>query len=146
MKSLILVLLISSTLFSNSIFTLDNVKNISIFFSNKSGFIDKEQKKSIKKYIQKELENAGFVFGKPDSNTMVIKIRAKELDDTYFISIQVGMAEEVITKRENNIETFAYTYLRSELIESEEPYEDTVDMIDFLLNQFILAHKDDNEE
>lgn len=146
MKSIILVLLIYTSLFSKSIFTLDYVKDIGIFFSNKSGFIDKKQKQNINKLIKKELEKSGFVFGKPDSSTLVVKVKAKELDETYFISIQLGLAEDVITKRKENIETFAYTYLRSELIESDEPYEDTVEMIEFLLSEFILAHKDDNEE
>ena len=146
MKKLLFIILTCSSLFSASIYTLDNVKNLNIYFANKSGFLEKEQKNDISKSIKKELEKAGFIFGKADSVTFFVKVQAKEIDDAYIINIQLGIAEDVITKRKDNIETFSFTYLRSELIESDEPYEDTVDMINFLLNEFIVAHKDDNEE
>lgn len=146
MKKLLLIFLTCSSLFSASIYTLDNVKKLSIYFSNKSGYIDKQQKNDIKKSIREKLEKAGFIFTKPDSVTLIVKVQAKEIDETYVINVQLGTAEYVITKREGDVETFAYTYLRSELIESDEPYEDTVDMINFLLDQYIVAYKDDNEE
>lgn len=146
MKKLLLILLICSSLFSKSIYTLDNVKNLHIYFANKSGFLDKQDKDKILQYIKNELTKAGFVLGKTDSSTFFLKVSAKEVDDTYIINVQSGLAEEVITRRKDNIETFAYTYFASELIESDEPKEDTVEVIEFLLNQFIVAYKDDNEE
>jgi len=108
--------------------------------------MSKKEKDKIVKYIKGELTKAGFVLGKADSSTFFFKVNAKEVDDTYIINIQSGLAEEVTTSRKDNIETFAYTYFASELIESDEPIEDTVEMIEFLLNQFIVAYKDDNEE
>ncbi len=145
-RNLLIILFTCSLLFSKSIYTLDNVKNINLYFENKSGFLDKNQKESISKYIKTELEKASFIFGEADSIIFFVKVNAKELDGTYIINIQLGIAEEVVTNRKDKIETFAYTYIGSEMIESDEPYEDTLEMIEFLLHQFIEAHKDDNEE
>lgn len=146
MKKILLFLLLNTYLFSSSIYTLDNVKNVGIYFENKADFLGKEDKKKIKDYITKELKKVGFVFGKTDSDTIVLKINSKELDGTYFIHVSFALAEDVITKREGNIEALANTYLAGELIESDEPVEDTTEMVEFLLAQFIAAYKDDNEE
>ena len=146
MKILFLVLLTCSFLLSSSIYTLDSVKNLNIYFDNKSGFLDKKNKEDINEYVETELKKAGFIFGRTDSIIFFIKVKAKELDETYFISVDMGIAEEVITKREGSIETFARTYSSNEFIESVEPYEDTLEVIEFLLQQFIESHRDDNEE
>ena len=147
MKKLIfLLLLFYTSSFCSSIHTLDNVKNISLYLSNKSSFLDESQKKHIKEFVKEKLLKAGFVFGETDSAVIVIKVEAKEVDSTYAIHLQLGLSEEVRTMRKDNIETFAYTYLSNTMIESDEPYEDTLEYIQFLLYEFIAAHKEDNEE
>ena len=146
MRKIILFLLIYSSLFSASIYTLDNVKNINFYLANKADFLDKEQKTYIKKFVKEKLQKAGFIFGKTDSQTIIIRIDAKEVESTYIINIRFGLAEDVVTMRKDNIETFAYTYLSNTMIESDEPYEDTLEYIQFLLYEFIQAHKEDNEE
>ncbi|MDA7817274.1 hypothetical protein N9A28_03695 [Sulfurimonas sp.] len=146
MRKLLLLIFTCSLVFSSSIYTLDNVKNLNIYFDNKSGFLDNKNKEDINKLITKELTSAGFIFGKTDAIIFFVKVKAKELDETYFINVELGLAEEVITKREGSVETFAHTYIGSELIESEEPYTDTVELIEYLLHEFIESYKDDNEE
>ena len=146
MKKIILILLFNIYLLGSSIYTLDNIKNVGIYIENKTDFLGKEDKKKITEYITEELKKVGFIFGKTDSDTIVLKINSKELDGTYFIHVSFALAEDIITRREGNIEALANTYLASELIESDEPTEDTIELVEFLLAQFIAAYKDDNEE
>jgi hypothetical protein len=109
-------------------------------------FIGKDEKIQLKKFVKDKLLKAGFVFGKVDSAFIIVRLNAKEIDDTYIINIDLGLAEDVATFRKDNTETFAYTYLAGSMIESDEPMEDTKEYIAFLLYEFIAAHKEDNEE
>lgn len=144
-KKLLIILLLSTQLFGLSMFTLDNVKNLKFHFTNNTYFMEKHEKESIKKFIKDKLEKAGFVFGEVDPITFVVKVKSIEVNEVHVISIFVGLAEDVKTKRKGAIETYAYTYMTSTLIESEDPYEDTLEAVDFLTCQFLTAFKDDNE-
>jgi len=145
-KVLVFFLLLYSSLFSKSIYTLDNVEKLGIYMDLHADFIGKDEKIQLKKFVKDKLLKAGFVFGKVDSAFIIVRLNAKEIDDTYIINIDLGLAEDVATFRKDNTETFAYTYLAGSMIESDEPMEDTKEYIAFLLYEFIAAHKEDNEE
>lgn len=144
MKIIFFLLLVTS-LFSKSFYTLDNVKNLSLFMPNKVGFMDKEEKKKLKESVLERLRKAGFVFGKTDSTTFMIKIESIRVNDTEVIHVQLGLGEEVLTNRPGNVHSFALTYLATDFMESDEPIKDTIESVDYLLSEFLEAYKDDNE-
>ncbi|QOY51168.1 hypothetical protein [Candidatus Sulfurimonas baltica] len=145
-KKLLIILFTCSSLFSSSMFTLDNVKKLKFHFTNYTTFMKKEENESIKKLIVNKLQKEGFTFGEVDPISFVVKIKAREVaEEEYIISIFIGLAEEVTTNRENNIKTHAFTYLQDTLIESENPYEDTFEAIDYLTCQFLTAYREDNQ-
>ena len=146
MKNLFLALLLSAQLFAQSYYTLDNVRNLNLYFASDTEFLTPELKESMKKEITNKLEKAGFVFGETDAYVFVVNIQAIGVEESQAIDIQVKLGEEVITKRKDDIETFAYTYLEHRLIEGYDPYEDTLETVQLLIDGFIAAHKDDNEE
>lgn len=145
MKTLIFLFLFSGMLFSDSFYTLDNVKSLNIYLANKASFLGKEEKKKIEQIVKAKLLQNGFVFEEADPITLMIKISSKEIKDTYVVNIELRLAEEVTTHRKDNIKTYANTYFKSELIETSIPYEDTLETIEDMLEKFIKAHKDDNE-
>ena len=145
MKKIILFLLICSSLFSKSFYTLDNVNSLSLYMPIKTGYMDKEQKKNLKDSVIQKLKKAGFVFGKTDATTFMVKIQSINVNDTEIIHIQIGLGEEVLTKRPGNIHSYAFTYLANDFIESDEPILDTIESVDFLLSEFLESHKEDNE-
>jgi len=145
MKKILLLLLTYGTLFSASFYTLDNINSLSLYMANQVGYMDKKQKESLKKSVIQKLKKAGFAFEKADAVTFMVKIESINVNDTEVIYVQIGLGEEVVTSRKNNIETFAFTYLASDFIESDEPYTDTIESVNFLLSAFIEAYKDDNE-
>jgi hypothetical protein len=146
MKSLFLALLFATLLFSASLYTLDNVHSLNLYFSSDANFLTKEKKAELTNMITKKLEKAGFVFGETDADILVVKVSALEVEDSLALHLEVGLGEEVITKRKDDIETFSYTYLASRFIEGYDPYEDTQETLNILIDEFIAAHKDDNEE
>lgn len=146
MKILFLAFMLAGSLFSASLYTLDNVHSLNLYFSSDANFLTQEKKDELKDMITKKLEKAGFVFGETDADIFVVKVSTLEIEGSLALHLEIGLGEEVITKRKGNIETFSYTYLASKFIEGFEPYEDTREALDILVNEFIDAHKDDNEE
>ncbi len=146
MKKILLLLLVSVQIFAQSYYTLDNVHSLNLYFSSEAEFITQEQKETLKKRVQDKLEKAGFVFGQTDASVFVVKIESIGIEESQAIDIQVKLGEEVITKRKGDIETFAYTYLEHKLIEGYEPFADTREALDLLIDGFINAYQDDNEE
>lgn len=145
MKKTVLFLLLCSSLFSRSFYTLDNVKSLSLYMPNKVGYMTKEQKKNLKESVIQKLKKAGFVFGKTDATTFMVKIESINVNETEVIYVQIGLGEEVLTSRSGNIHSFAFTYLANDFIQSDEPTQDTIESVDFLISEFLESHKDDNE-
>ena len=147
-KSLFLLLFLYSSLFSLSMFTLDKVQNFKIHFINSAGFLDKDEQVKLTNFAKNKLKKrANFIFNKIDPIVLFIKVKSIEIEDgLYAISVEFYLAEDIVTKRaKDKIPTFAYTYHQSTLMESEDPYEDTLEAIDYLTCQFLTAYKDDNE-
>ncbi|MDF1881690.1 hypothetical protein JHD50_10335 [Sulfurimonas sp. MAG313] len=140
-KKILFLLLLTTQLFSASMYTMDNIKDLNLYIDNQTNFLDK---KELEKSLKNKLEMEGFVFGKVDALILVIKVQALDIEDSVAIYISIGLGEEVITKRKDKIETFSYTYLESKFIEAYEPKEDALEALDSLIDDFILAHKDDN--
>jgi len=142
LKKLVIVLIFSIELFASSIYTLDNIRDLNLYIDNQTDFMDK---KEIKEALSQKLEAAGFVFGETDALILVIKIKSLEIEESMAITVSVGLGEEVITRRKDKIETFAYTYIESKFIEGYDPKEDTEEALNALIDDFIAAYKDDNE-
>lgn len=144
-RFLLTILLVYTSLFCSSMFTLDKVQNFKIHFINSAGFLSKEEQNKIEKFTKEKLQKAGFIFNKIDPIILFIKVKSIEIDDDlHAIDISLYLAEDVTTKRSIDVKTFAYTYFQSTLIESEDPYEDTLEATDYLTCQFLSAFKDDN--
>jgi len=145
MKKLWLALLLSNSLYCASLYTLDNVHSLNLYFASEANFLNQDKKTALKDMITQKLTKAGFVLGETDANILVVKIDALEAKGTQSVHIEVGLGEEVITKRKGKIETFAYTYLDNKFIHVSDPYKETLSTLTLLIDAFIKAHKEDNE-
>jgi hypothetical protein len=145
MRKLFVPLFLSSSLFSASLYTLDNVHSLNLYFSNQAKFLNKDQESILKSMVTEKLKKAGFVLGETDTSVFVIKIDATEVKETQVVHMEAGLGEEVITKRKDKIETFAYTYLASKFIKVNDPYKETLESLTLLIDEFIKAHQEDNE-
>lgn len=145
MKKLLLILVVCSSLFSASIFTLENINNIKIYFANNTDFLTPKQIGEIKKTTEDKLKKAGVELNKIDASTLMIKVESLEVDESYAIVITIALGEEIITKRKDSIQTFAWTYYKTDLIDSDELYDDTLESINFLVDEFVESYLDDME-
>ncbi len=145
MKKLFLAFLLSSSLNCASLYTLDNVHSLNLYFASEADFLDQDKKATLKNMVTEKLTKAGFALGETDASIFVVKIDAIKIQETQAIHIEVGLGEEVIAKRKEKIQTFAYTYLENKFIKTQDPYTQTVTLLGTLVDAFIKAHKEDNE-
>ena len=145
MKKLLFLLIFSSSLFASQPFTLENLNNLRIYFVNKAPFLDKELEQRIKDKVTSKLQAQGIRMNRVDASTLMLKIEAIKLQTNYVINTQIAIAEEVITKRKEDVGTFAYTYHLNDLFDTKEPRIDTMESFEFLLEEFLDLYKEDNE-
>jgi hypothetical protein len=145
MKKLLLALLLSSSLYSTSLYTLDNVHSLNLYFASEAAFLSPDKKTILKNIVTEKLKKAGFVLGETDAAIFVVKVDAVETQGAQIVHIEVGLGEEVTTKRKDKIETFAYTYLSSKFLKVNDPYKETLEALTNLVDEFTKAQKDDNE-
>ena len=147
MKKLLLLLFTCSALFSASLFTLENVGNVNIYLANESAMVSEKQESEIKTYVTTELKKAGFVIGESDPSTFFVKIASFEFNNVVVVNLQVGLGEEVKTKRNHGIETFAFTYSANDFFDtdSKSVKADIKESLEMLVSEFLETYKEDNE-
>lgn len=145
MRKLFLGFFLSTSLYSASLYTLDNVHSLNLYFASEAGFLDQDKKAALKSMVTEKLTKAGFALGETDASIFVVKIDALELKESHAVHIEVGLGEEVIAKRKEKVQTFAYTYLENKFIKTQDPYAQTFTLLATLVDAFIKSHKEDNE-
>ena len=145
MKKLFLAFFLSTSLYSVSLHTLDNVHSLNLYFASEAKFLSQDQKTLLKNMATEKLKKGGFLLGETDATIFIVKIDAIEMKEAHVVHIEVGLGEEVTTKRKDRIETFAYTYLESKFLKTQDPYSQTLTSLALMIDAFIKAHKDDNE-
>ena len=145
MKKLLFLLALSSSLFASQPFTLENLDNLRIYFVNKAPFLDKKLEQSIKDQVTSKLQAQGIAMNGVDASTLMLKVEAIKLQTNYVINTQIAIAEEVITKRKEDVQTFAFTYHLNDFFDTKEPRIDTLESFEFLLEEFLELYKEDNE-
>jgi hypothetical protein len=145
MKKLLFLLALSSFLFASQPFTLENLDNLRIYFVNKAPFLDKELEQRIKDKVTSKLQAQAIHMNSIDASTLILKVEAIKLETNYVINTQLAIAEEVITKRKEDVQTFAFTYHLNDFFDTKEPRIDTLESFEFLLEEFLDLYKEDNE-
>ncbi len=147
MKKIFLSLVMLYSLVSGALipYTLENLKKINLYYIDKSGLFSKKDQELIKSEIRNKLIKNGFELHADDPSTLVIIIKTINTDDTLVASISLLVGEEVITKREKNIETMALTFHLNKFIELDEPTIEIKESINSMLGDFIKLYKEDME-
>ena len=145
MKKILLIIAFCSSLFSASIFTVENTNNLKLYFADESGFLTYEQVAFIKKRVEDKLKSVKIEMNKVDPSTLMVQLESLEMDESYAVVVTIAVGEEVKTNRKDKIETFAWTYYKTDLIDTDEPYKDSLESIDYLVDEFIEAYLDDME-
>ncbi len=126
-------------------YTLENLKKLNLYYVDRSGLFSKKEQQEIKKHIKSRLQASGFDLHADDPSTLVVKIQTIDIDDSVVAYIALLVGEEVITKRDGNIETMALTYQQSDFLELDDPEIDIKEVVYRLLEEFLQLYSEDME-
>ncbi len=143
-KTFLIFISFYSLVFGALPFTVENVDNLRILIINNSDLVSKEQIKNIKIDIEKKLQQKEINLKRVDPSTLAIKIDTIEINKINIANIQFIISEEVITKRLDDINTFAFTYYSNDFFEIEEEI-DIEESIEMLVDQFLELYEEDME-
>lgn len=126
-------------------FTLENLGPLRLYFINHSDFITPGQETALKTQIKARLTAEGFALDQRDPSTFFVKIESLHGAKIAYVMVQIGIGEEIITRRRDAVESFAFTYHAGDFIETETPLADTNESINFLMDEFFELYHEDNE-
>lgn len=144
MKWIVALLMAVQMLSAAMPFTLENLNGLRLFLINQSDFIKPSDEIALKRHIKNRLKKEGFLLDVRDPKTFFVKIESIQSGKLTFINTQIGVGEEVVTHRHDDVETFAFTYHYNDFIETETPREDLNVSIDFMMDEFLEHYRDDN--
>lgn len=147
MKRIFLLLIITYSLATSAQipYTLENLKKLNLYYADRSGLFSKKEQEEIKESIKDKLTKNGFVLNAVDPSTLLIKIKTIDIDDTIVANITLLVAEEVTTKREEEIETMALSFHINSFVELDEPTIEIKESINSMLGEFIKLYNEDME-
>ncbi len=126
-------------------YNLENLNKLNLYYVDKSGLFSKKEQQEISQHIKSRLRTSGFNLHADDPSTLVVSIKTIDIEDTVIAYITLLVGEEVITKRDDNIETMALTYHQSDFLELDDPVIDIKEVIYRLLEEFLQLHSEDME-
>lgn len=140
-----LTLLFTSALHAEVMFTLSNLQTSHIFVKNDSSLLTKEDVLKVKTKMNEALKSIGLKSEGRDGDTMMMKFESASVKGTDIVFIKLAIASDVMTSRQDEIETFALVYEGENMIESDENTKAEIfESVQFLLDEFVESYKEDN--
>lgn len=146
MKTLFSLLFITSiTLFADGFWTLSGTKNLKTYVQNNISEISPKTIGVIKEQMEHKIKVHGINYNGVDGGTMMIMLNSIKGEDYFYVHIKLAVGEEVMTRREGKVETFALTYEDSDFIETDELDTDILEITEMLIDQYMELYEEDKE-
>lgn len=144
---LLLILLISLSLYGTGFWTLTGVDKANLYISNQVSPLKPDTLQNIRNKMTQSLHSNSIATDKQDSPTLSVYLEELVEEDTHYVYVRLALSEEVQTFRTNKDHTYAITYSVSDFIEVdvEDLDSDILESVDFLLSQFSEQYEDDKE-
>jgi thioredoxin-related protein len=127
-------------------YSLENLKEFHVKFFDKSKILSDAQKDTIKQKLKNQFEAIGVNTNPKEYSNLVIKVESVELDSAKVLNITLRVIEDVIPKRDTQLEAIGITYYKNDLFElDEEPFEMIEESIfKYLIPEFLKQYKEEN--
>jgi hypothetical protein len=126
----------SSGLFALTPFSLESLSSVNFKILNKNKALDEKTYIQLSKKIEEKLHDAGI---QTQSKSQSIK-----LDKTTVYNVSLTLIEDVSIPRDEEVKAIAITFSKSDFFETTSPKEELLESIDFLLDDFLTQHKEEN--
>lgn len=143
--SLLCSVLVHTSLFAISPFSLEEIRAVNITVLNKSGLLDEPLVKSIEKQIAARLLPLGIASSSKRFSNLLIKLDHLKDTSPNVCHVTLSLIENGTFARAKPIEALAISYTKSDLFECVDVKNEIVESIDFLVGEFIDQYKDENK-
>ncbi len=144
-KALFLTLTLFGSLYAKGPYTLTNLKCANVYVKNDSQFFEKKDVEDARAILLKAVEEMKLKTAQRDCSTLMLKIESIEAKPNYYIYTKLALGEDIVTRRDEEVESFALSYDASDFFDTEEPHADLLESVRYLVDDFKDHLKDDNE-
>jgi hypothetical protein len=134
----------SSGLFALTPFSLESLSSVNFKILNKNKALDEKTYIQLSKKIEEKLHDAGIQTQSKSFANLLLKIQSIKLDKTTVYNVSLTLVEDVSIPRDEEVKAIAITFSKSDFFETTSPKEELLESIDFLLDDFLTQHKEEN--
>ena len=137
MRFLIATLILSTSLFAVTPFSLQNVKSVNIVIADKGKALHKDTVPKIKKDVEAKLQELGIKTQTDDFINFIIKVDVIKLEKKHAVYVSLFMIESVNPLRDKELQNVAITYKQDDFFIADELDEEVYESaVEFLLYSF----------
>lgn len=144
-RLLILLALVGLPLFAEGFWTLSGTKNLKTYVQNNISEIAPKTLMQIKEQMANKIKAHGISHNGVDGGIMMIILDSIKGEDYYYVTVKLAVGEEVATRREGGVETFALTYDSIDFMETDELDADILESTEMLIDEYMALYEEDKE-
>lgn len=143
--ALLCSVLVHTSLFAISPFSLEEIRGVNITVLNKSGILDEPLVQSIEKQIAAHLLALGIATSSKRFSNLLIKLDHLKGTTPNVCHVTLSLVENGTFTRAKPIEALAISYTKDDLFECTDVKKEIAESIEFLVDEFIDQYKDENK-
>lgn len=143
--ALLCSVLVHTSLFAISPFSLEEIRGVNITVLNKSGILDEPLVQSIEKQIAARLLALGIATSSKRFSNLLIKLDHLKGTNPNVCHVTLSLVENGTFTRAKPIEALAISYTKDDLFECTDVKKEIAESIEFLVDEFIDQYKDENK-
>ena len=144
MKKLILILMLVNVSFALTPFSLEGLKEAKVKIIDKTKLIPKNTKLELTNKIIKQLKRVGLKTTTKLYSKILIKVNSIKINKTHALYISLFVIEDIRMLDDNSNIKMAITYKMDDFIDSNNPKEDIIESIEYLVSEFVDQYRDEN--
>lgn len=148
MKYLMALVLLASTLFAISPFSLEGIKEVNVVVLNKGKVLSEKEEAALTFKVKEKLHQLGIKTESEHYSNFLVKIQAQKFKDSYAVLTGIAVVEDVIPYRDQSLENIGITYQKNDFFDTSaadlkpDIYES---ILDYLMADFMEQYREENE-
>lgn len=144
--TLLISFLLCTNLFALTPFSLEGLKEVNVAFVDKGKLLNSEHKKALEKEIERKLHRLNIQTSSKHFSNFLVKIERLKSSTPSLYHVSLSLSETTTLHRAKPLEAIALTYMKEDIFESQNPFEDIKESLLFLLEEFAEQYTEENQK
>ena len=139
--------LFCTKLFALTPFSLEGLKEVNVALVDKGKLLNLEQKKALEKEIEQKLHRLNIQTSSKHFSNFLVKAERIKSSHSSLYHVSISLSETTTLDRSKKpLEAIALTYIKEDMFESQNPFEDIKESLLFLLEEFTEQYMEENQK